>query len=309
MSDVGVLLQQWRKSRRLSQLALAAEAVVSLRHLCFIETGRARPSRTMVLRLADALDVPLRERNTLLLAAGFAPVYRESPVEAPVLAAISGALGAILTQQEPYPAVVMDRDWNIRQTNDAADRLFDLLTAGHSPGPPGPPNVLRMMLHPDGVRRYVTNWPEVATALLRRIRREATGGSTDEHARRMLTEVLTYPEMPRPPAAPDEHPQLPIIPVRFARDRHVFSYFSTVTTLGTAQDVTLEELRIELFHPEDQPTREAADALRRWVGQAGGGGTAIQVVPPLVDTDASDASSGPSPASEAGAATTTPPLR
>jgi len=262
MSDVGVLLQQWRKSRRLSQLALAAEADVSLRHLCFIETGRARPSRVMVLRLADALDVPLRERNALLLAAGFAPAYRESPMDAPVLAAVRGALEAILAQQEPYPAVVMDRAWNIRETNGAATLLFDLLTAGHPAGPPGPPNVLRMMLHPDGVRRYVTNWPEVAATLVRRIRREATGGSTDEHARQMLDEILAYPGMPGPPTAADESPQLPIIPVRFERDGRGFTYFSTVTTFGTAQDVTLEELRIELFHPADEATRRAAQALR-----------------------------------------------
>jgi transcriptional regulator with XRE-family HTH domain len=263
MSGVGTMLQQWRKSRRLSQLALAAEATVSLRHLCFIETGRARPSRTMVLRLAEALDVPLRERNALLLAAGFAPAYQESQLNGPVLDAVRGALDAILGQQEPYPAVVMDRDWNIRQTNDAASRLFGLLTDGHRAGPPGPANVLRMMLHPDGVRQYVTNWPEVAEALVRRVRREAVGGVTDEHARRMLAEVLAYPDVPQPPAVPDEAPMLPIVPVRFARDGHAFSYFSTVTTLGTAQDVTVQELRIECFHPADDPTRRAAERLRR----------------------------------------------
>jgi hypothetical protein len=120
-----------------------------------------------------------------------------------------------------------------------------------------------MMLHPDGVRRYVANWPEVAGTLVRRIRREAVGGDTDERAQSLLAEVLTYHGMPRPPAIPGEHPQLPIIPVRFARDGHAFSYFSTVTTLGTAQDVTLEELRIELFHPADPQTRRAADDLRR----------------------------------------------
>ncbi|GIH09470.1 transcriptional regulator [Rhizocola hellebori] len=262
MSDVGVLLKQWRRSRRLSQLALSAEAAVSLRHLCFIETGRARPSRVMVLRLADALDVPLRERNALLLAAGFAPAYQESPMDAPVLTAIRRALDAILAQQEPYPAVVMDRGWNIQHTNDAATRLFNLLNAGHKTGPPGPPNVLRTMLHPDGVMRYVANWPEVAATLLRRIRREAVGGSTDERAQALLAEVLAYPGMPQPPAGPDEGPQLPIIPVQFEGDGYSFTYFSTVTTLGTAQDVTLEELRIELFHPADQQTRHAAEALR-----------------------------------------------
>jgi transcriptional regulator with XRE-family HTH domain len=262
MPDVGVMLRQWRRSRRLSQLALAAEATVSMRHLCFIETGRARPSRTMVLRLAEALDVPLRERNELLLAAGFAPMYRESQLDEPMLSAVQGALDAILAQQEPFPAVVMDRGWNIRQTNDAAARLFGLLTAGYA-DLPGPANVLRMMLHPDGVRRYVTNWPEVAEALLRRARREAIGGVTDEHARQILAEVLTYAGMPQLGATPDEPPLLPIVPVRFARDGSQFAYFSTVTTLGTAQDITLQELRIECFHPADGATRLAAEVLQR----------------------------------------------
>jgi len=258
MSHIGVLVQQWRKSRRLSQLALAAEASVSLRHLCFIETGRAQPSRGMVLKLADALDVPLRERNELLLAAGFAPAFRETGLDAPLLDAVREALEAILAQQEPFPAVVMDRGWDIRHTNAAAGRLFGWLAAGHAASPPGPPNVLRMMLHPDGVRRYVTNWPEVAASLLRRVRREATGGVIDES---LLAEVMAYPGVPQPPAGMDETPLLPIVPVRFARDGVEFAYFSTVTTLGTAQDITLQELRIECFHPADTPTRDAARAL------------------------------------------------
>jgi hypothetical protein len=205
--------------------------------------------------------VPLRERNTLLLAAGFAPMYHESALDEPELAAVRDALDAILGQQEPYPAVVMDRDWNIRQTNDAATALFARLTAG-LPGLPGPPNVLRMMLHPNGVRRYVTNWPEVAETLIRRIRREAVGGVTDERARRLLIEVLGYPDVPQPVAAPDDGPLLPIVPVRFARDGAAYAYFSTVTTLGTTQDVTLQELRIECFHPADAATRDAAHASR-----------------------------------------------
>jgi transcriptional regulator with XRE-family HTH domain len=262
VSDVGPLLQQWRRSRRLSQLALAAEAAVSIRHLCFIETGRASPSRAMVLRLADALDVPLRERNTLLLAAGFAPVYGESPLEAPALAAVRRALDAILTQQEPYPAVVMDRDWDIRYTNAAATRFFGFLQAGHDATPPGPSNVLRMMFHPDGVRRYVTNWPDVTEALVRRVHREAIGGRTDERARRILDEVLAYPGVPASLAAIDATaPLLPIVPVSFGRDGRRFDFFSTVTTLGTPQDVTLQELRIESFFPADDGTIAEAHRL------------------------------------------------
>ena len=262
MSGVGVLVQQWRKTRRLSQLALAAEAAVSIRHLCFIETGRSRPSRTMVLRLAEVLDVPLRDRNTLLLAAGFAPLYAESSFDAPSLAAVRGAVDAILAQQEPYPAVVMNRDWDIQRTNEAAGRFFGFLLAGGPGTVPGPANVLRMMFHRDGVRPYVTNWPEVAQALVGRTRRETIGGVTDERGQRILAEVLAYPGIPESVARADPlAPHLPMVPVRFAKDGRRFDYFSTVTTLGTPQDVTLQELRIECFFPADEHTASAARSL------------------------------------------------
>jgi transcriptional regulator with XRE-family HTH domain len=262
VSDVGPLLQQWRRSRRLSQLALAAEAAVSIRHLCFIENGRASPSRAMVLKLADVLDVPLRERNTLLLAAGFAPVYRESALDAPALELVREALEAILTQQEPYPAVVMNRDWDIQQTNEAARRFFGFLLAGRTAAVPGPPNVLRMMFHPDGVRPAVSNWPDVAEALVRRVRREAIGGVTDERAQRVLAEVLAYPDVPASLSAIEPGPPLlPVVPVRFANDGMRFHFFSTVTTLGTPQDVTVQELRIECFFPADEQTKHAARLL------------------------------------------------
>ncbi|MEE4542493.1 helix-turn-helix transcriptional regulator [Streptomyces sp. V4-01] len=262
MSDVGPLLRHWRTARRLSQLALAAEAAVSVRHLCFLETGRSSPSRAMVLRLAEVLDVPLRERNALLLAAGFAPVYRESDLDAPELASVRGALDAILAQQEPFPALVMDRDWDIRYANAGARRFFAFLQGGRTATPPGPPNVLRRMFHPDGVRRHVTNWEEVAEALVRRARREAIGGVTDERARRVLDEVLAYPGVPASLASVDAGaPLLPVVPVRYARAGREFDYFSTVTTLGTPQDVTLQELRIECFFPADDATRSHARHL------------------------------------------------
>jgi transcriptional regulator with XRE-family HTH domain len=270
MSDVGPLLQHWRRTRRLSQLALAAEAEVSARHLCFIETGRASPSRAMVLKLAAVLDVPLRERNALLLAAGFAPGYAESPLDAPALAAVRGALDAILAQHEPYPAVVMDRNWDIERTNEAARRFFGFLLDKHPPAGPGPANVLRLMLHPGGVRPYVTNWPGVAAALVARVRREALGGATDERARRLLAEALAYPGVPDAIAPADAAaPLLPVVPVRFAKDGRRFDYFSTVTTLGTPQDVTLQELRIESFFPADDQTRDAARRLLCLPGEDG----------------------------------------
>ncbi|WP_433205509.1 helix-turn-helix domain-containing protein [Dactylosporangium sp. CS-047395] len=263
MSQVGVLIRRWRTARGLSQLGLSAAATVSLRHLSFIETGRAGPSRAMVLKLAEVLDVPLRERNELLLAAGFAPVYRETPLDGPELDEVRAALEAILAQQEPYPALVMDRDWNIRHSNAAAARFFAFLRAGHPEPVPGPPNVLRRLFHPDGVRRYVTNWPLVGEALVRRVRREAIGGSTDERAGAILREILSYPGVPASLRTLDVTvPTLPVVPIRYARDGRRFHYFSTVTTLGTAQDITLQELRIECFFPADDETRANARALR-----------------------------------------------
>jgi transcriptional regulator with XRE-family HTH domain len=262
MSDIGPMLRHWRNARRLSQLALAAESAVSLRHLSFIETGRASPSRGMVLKLAEVLDVPLRERNTLLLAAGFAPLYQESALDAPELAMVNDALEAILAQQEPYPALVIDRTWNIRQSYAAAVRFFAFLQAGRNASAPGPANVLRRMFHPDGVRRYVTNWPHVAEALVRRVRREAIGGVTDERAQSILDEVLAYPDVPTSLRSLDTTtPTLPIVPVHYARDGRQFDYFSTVTTLGTPQDVTLQELRIECFFPVNDSTRDQARRL------------------------------------------------
>ncbi|GIF27006.1 transcriptional regulator with XRE-family HTH domain [Actinoplanes tereljensis] len=262
MPEVGPLIRRWRNARGLSQLALAAGSVVSLRHLSFIETGRSAPSRAMVLKLAEVLDVPLRERNILLLAAGFAPVYPESALDVPALAAIRDALDAILAQQEPYPALVIDRDWNIRQANGAAARFFRFLQAGHDAAVPGPPNVLRRMFHPDGVRRYVTNWPEVCQALVRRARREAIGGITDERAQTVLREVLAYPGVPPSLRSLDATvPTTPVVPIQYARDGRRFDYFSTVTTLGTAQDITVQELRIECFFPANDITRDNARAL------------------------------------------------
>jgi transcriptional regulator with XRE-family HTH domain len=262
MSDVGTLIRIWRNARGLSQLALAADATVSLRHLSFIETGRSRPSRAMVLKLAEVLDVPLRERNNLLLAAGFAPVYQESALDEPALAAIRHALDAILAQQEPFPALVLDRAWNIRQANGAASRFFAFLQAGHATAAPDPPNVLRRMFHPDGIRRYVSNWPDVCAALVRRVRREAIGGVTDERAQAILQEVLAYPGVPASLRSPNAtQPTTPVIPIQYVRDGRRFDYFSTVTTLGTAQDITLQELRIECFFPANDTTRDHARGL------------------------------------------------
>lgn len=259
-SSVGALLQHWRKARNLSQLALATQAEISARHLCFLETGRARPSREMVLLLARTLDVPLRERNELLLAAGFAPLYLESNLDAPALAAVAVALGAILRQQEPFPAVVMNRHWDVLRTNDAGARFFAFLLQGR--WRPDPPNVLRMMLHPEAVRPFVANWDAVADALVRRVHRESIGGIQDEGTKKLLDEITRYPgvlDAWRRSRA--DGPLSPTVPVSFVRDGKAFDFFSTVTTLGTPQDVALQEIRIECFFPANDDTRRAASKM------------------------------------------------
>jgi transcriptional regulator with XRE-family HTH domain len=257
---IGALLQYWRKTRHLSQLALANEADVSPRHVCFLETGRAKPSREMVMLLATALDVPLRERNALLLAAGFAPIYSETGLGAPELGPVREALDAILRQQEPFPAIVMNRRWDILNANGAATRFFGFLR-GDRPAPE-PANVLRMMFDPDRLRPYVTNWEAVAEALVQRVHREAVGGVKGAATMELLAEILAYPGVPRSLRTPNlEAPLVPVVAVRFEKDGKAFNFFSTVTTLGTPQDITLQEVRIECFFPTDRETAERAREL------------------------------------------------
>ncbi len=260
------MLRHWRRVRRKSQLALALESDVSPRHLGFVECGRANPSREMVLLLARALDVPLRERNELLVAAGYAPMYRETGLAAPELAQARKALEYILRQQEPYPAVVMDRHWNLVMTNESARRFFDTLMG---PGPPGPVNIIRMMFHPEALRPFVGNWESVAETLVQRLHREAVGSVADEETMRLLEEVLGYPGVPREWRTPGlEATALPFVPIEFRSGELVLKYFSTVTTLGTPLDITLQEIRIESFHPADETTERYA---RETAAQAVGG--------------------------------------
>lgn len=252
---IGALLRHWRRARSLSQLDLATQAEISSRHLCFVETGRAKPSREMVLLLADALDVPLRERNEWLLAAGFAPGFAESPLEAPSLSGVSQAIDAILAQQEPFPAVVMNRGWDIVRANAAAARFFGFLLGERREGAPN--NVLRLFFHPDYVKPYVTNWEAVIRSLAQRARREALSSV----ASAVLEEVLSYPGVPSLSPAAEAAPPQPVLPVEFHKEGRTFRFFSAITTLGTPQDVTLQELRIESFFPSDEATRSAAREL------------------------------------------------
>lgn len=211
--------------------------------------------------LSNVLDVPLRERNAMLLAAGFAPVYAESQLDAPELRAVQTALLAILRQQEPFPAVVMNRHWDLVQVNEAARRFFSFLLGDRAAAQPA--NVVRLMFDPNGLRPWVGNWDIVAETLLQRVHREAVGGVPDATTDDLLTEVLAYPGVPKHLRRLNlAAPSVPVIPICFRKGDHVFNYFSAVTTLGTPQDVTLQELRIESFFPADASTEERARALR-----------------------------------------------
>jgi transcriptional regulator with XRE-family HTH domain len=191
---VGELLRHWRATRRLSQLALALEASTTARHLSFIESGRSQPSPEMVLRLARALDVPIRERNQLLLAAGYAPLYRETGLDSAQAAQVRAALARMLAAHEPFPAVVMDRHWNVVTANSAADAFFGWLLGERKAGEPA--NVIRLMFDPGGLRPFVANWEAAAEALIQRVHREAVGGIPDPGTLALLAEVLAYPGVP-----------------------------------------------------------------------------------------------------------------
>jgi len=255
----GRLLQHWRQARRKSQMTLALDAEVSPRHLSFVESGRAKASRDMVLKLANALDVPFRERNTLLTAAGFSHAYRETGLAEPELAQARKAIELIFEHQEPYPAVVMDRHWNMINSNNAAKTLFGLLLADSKA--PEPPNVLRLMFHPAGLRPWVSNWEGVANALIQRVHREAVGGLPDQTTLKLLEEIKSYAGASEVLRTPDlSAPITPLLPIKFRKGKLAVDFFSAVTTLGTPLDVTLQEIRIECFFPADEQTTTKAHA-------------------------------------------------
>jgi transcriptional regulator with XRE-family HTH domain len=264
---VGPLLKRWRAARRMSQLELALAAGVSSRHVSFVETGRSRPSREMLLVLSTVLDVPLRERNALLQAAGFAAVYRETALDDPEMAGMRQALELILRQHEPFGAVAMDRHWDILMANAAYLRFLSLLLPGTAaPAPlavaPRPRlNALRMLFDPRALRPFVVNWPRLARDLLMRVHREASSGA-DERASALLSGLLAFPEIPADWREPDldTAPSL-VLPVELRAGEMSVRFFTTLTTLGAPQDVTLQELRIESFHAADAATEQLVRAM------------------------------------------------
>jgi transcriptional regulator with XRE-family HTH domain len=249
---VGELLRDWRRRRNLSQLELSLSAAVSSRHVSFIETGRARPSRDMVLRLAEELEVPLRERNSLLLAAGYAPVYTERPLEAPEMDTVRRALEKFLRAHEPYPAVVVNRHHELISANDA----LNLLLVGVAPELLEPPaNGMRVALHPEGMAPRTLNLPEWSAHLLHRLRRQLqiTG---DPRLERLYDELVSYPGIVETPPHGEHRPVEIVLPLRLKDPDGdgELAFFSTLSTFGTAVDVTLSELAIEAFYPADART-------------------------------------------------------
>lgn len=253
-SALGRLLREWRRVRRMSQLDLALDAGVSARHLSFIETGRAQPSREMVLRLAHPLELPLREQNTLLTAAGYAPIRRPHHVPDPRMDPVVKALDFILWQLEPYPACVLDRFCNVLRTNAGAVRLLALFPrAGASEGTPL--NLLRLALEPGQLRPYIVNWEEVARLILVRLRRGMGANPSDHASADFLEKVLAIPGLPAQSPAPElDEMALPVIPCEFQLGRRTLRVLTTLISCGTPQDATLQDLCIQICLPADAAT-------------------------------------------------------
>lgn len=245
--QLGELLRYWRQERGKSQLELSMDTGISQRHLSFVESGRSAPSRDFLSTVSDALNIPLRERNVLLLASGFAPQYSEQNLDAGQMAVVTRAVDRMLQQHEPHPALVLDRYWNVVRTNKAAPQFFGSFVDLEAR--PKPRNLLDLMFDPAGMRPFVEEWEEVAAGLLQRVRREAVGQVLDAKLQQLLKRLREYPGVAalKQPLAP----QSPVLPIVFRRGDQRFFYFSLITTVGTPQCITAQELRVECMFPTD----------------------------------------------------------
>jgi len=266
-SAFGRLLREWRARRRVSQLDLAVEAGVSSRHVSFIETGRAQPSREMVLMLARVLDVPLRDRNDLLMAAGYAAMYRATDLDSPALEQARRALDFMLRQQEPYPAIVVDRQWTMLKANGGAARLVEAFADASAAAEWGG-NAMRLMFHPRGLRPHIVNWEAMAAALIQWLHRDVLSGLGGAETRQLLGELLSYPGVPPRWRTLDlDVSTAPFLAIDFSKGDLHLRFFSTLTSLGTPHDITLQELRVEAFFPADAATEEASRRLHQLAGE------------------------------------------
>jgi transcriptional regulator with XRE-family HTH domain len=251
-NELGVLLRHWRDLRGKSQFDLSLDTGVSQRHISFIESGRSIPGRQTLLEIAQALDIPLRDRNSLLLAAGYAPIYSDGAWNGAEMQSVTDALERMLRQHEPFPAVVMDRYWDVLMTNEAAPRFFNCfidMAARKTPR-----NLLHLMFDPNGMRPFIANWEAVAKSLFQRVYRESVGRVIDDRTGALLAALLAYPDVKTEWKNPVELSAMPVIPIGFVRDGEVLSYFSMVTTVGTPQTIAAQELRIECMFPADAAT-------------------------------------------------------
>ncbi|MBW4579124.1 MAG: helix-turn-helix domain-containing protein [Tildeniella nuda ZEHNDER 1965/U140] len=259
LDSFGLLLKQWRSQRGYSQLDLAVTSQVSQRHISFLESGRAKPSRDMVLQLATVLEIPLRQQNLMLTAAGFAPIHTQTDLSAPEMDSVRKALNFMLQNQEPYPAFVIDRYWNLILTNNAATRL---LIAFIDPGKlqvrfniDGKINLMHVLFHSQGLRPFIVNWENLAGRLLQRVQREAM--TEDEQSTRLLKELIGYPGVAELINSSKQLTQdALLLTSHFKRDDLEWKFFSTIATLGTPYDITLQELRIECLFPADEATEK-----------------------------------------------------
>jgi transcriptional regulator with XRE-family HTH domain len=255
-------LRWWRQHRGLSQLELAGRAGISQRHLSFLELGRASASREMVSRLADALNVPLRQHNALLLAAGFAPAWPETELGAPELAQISSAVDYMLAQQEPFPAVAVDRHWNLLKANKGAVRFVEFLVGQLAAG--ASVNLADALVAPNVLRPFLVNWAEVVRYFIRSVEADAAADGSEE-TNALLHRLLAYKGVRS--AIRDgllEQVSGPVLPMHFRKDGTKLGLFTTIATLGTPRDVTAQELRIESFFPMDD---ETAGILHSWASK------------------------------------------
>jgi transcriptional regulator with XRE-family HTH domain len=253
--ELGLLLRHWREVRGASQLGLSLDAGISQRHLSFIESGRSAPSRQTLSSIAQSLDVPLRERNAIFLAAGYAPVYSEAPWNANEMQGINRALDRMLRQHDPFPAIVMDRYWNVLNTNESSPRFFGSFI--DMAARTAPRNMLHLIFDPDGMRPFVVEWETVARSLIQRVYRETVGRVLDEQTRTLLDELFAYPGVDaswRLHGSVGSAPNLPMIPMGFNKDGKILSYFSMVTSVGAPQSVAAQELRVESMFPADEET-------------------------------------------------------
>lgn len=253
----GRMMREWRATRRLSQLELALRAEVSTRHLSYVETGKARPGRDLVEQLAEALEMPLRHRNSLLLAAGYAPQYRESELAAPEMALIRRAIDVTLERHEPFPAFTTNRHWDLVQANPGMIRLLGAVR----PGGPGHDNIVRQIFDPQAMRPFIENWDEVAGDLLRHLHHEAAQNPADRRIRALIEEALDWSGGSLPWRRAEAPAPLPVMTTVFRVGERRLTFFSTVTQFGGASDATVEDLRIETMHPVDDETRRFCIAL------------------------------------------------